>query len=247
MMRPLALALVLLGCSCLVPVVDRPDGGDAGANDAGGNGGGAGGGVGGGSGGGGSTGGVGASCTDDAGCSGGLMCDHAAPRGYCTRRCADDCDAGICLCVDHGTGAICHDLCLQRCSDDGDCRLGYSCQQDAVAPDGGRGCWANNLRSTWDDESGQPCTNNCNADSCLPGNNNAGFCADTCGFPLDAGVCRAGLTCLRTELTASGTEFCAYGCETDSDCPPVFSCKVELGLNGMELDGGRRACTSRRP
>lgn len=251
----LAALLWLAGCNCFQPVPELDGGGGGGAGGTGGGiGGGAGGGVGGAGGGTALAGGLGAACGADAGCAAPLGCDSVPPRGYCNTGCGGaGCGSdGICLCVDHAGGALCQNLCLRRCAHDGECRQGYSCQQDLRFPDGGRGCWANNLRAAWDGLSAQPCTGagSCTGGSCLLGNGPSapGFCATICGGNpnfQDAGACRPGPSCLKTEQTASGAYFCAYACESSVDCPVGFECGPELADDGTVKDGGRRGCTSR--
>ncbi len=68
---------------------------------------------------------VGDSCTEDADCGTGLVCDASQPDGYCTRSSCkyDGCpDDGLCIAFNEDTSA-----CVKPCLEDEDCRPEYMC------------------------------------------------------------------------------------------------------------------------
>jgi hypothetical protein len=68
---------------------------------------------------------IGDSCSSDSQCPSGSYCDRTMPGGYCTTmNCRpDDCPDGS-VCAEFPNG---ESYCMDRCSDDGDCRDDYQC------------------------------------------------------------------------------------------------------------------------
>lgn len=76
---------------------------------------------------------VGDSCSTNADCGSGRICDRSQPGGYCTQSACDryDCPSEA-VCIDFGNQSR---YCMQRCGAFAFCREGYVCVLDFPKPD----------------------------------------------------------------------------------------------------------------
>lgn len=139
--------------------------------------------------------GLGKACESAAACDADLICRTDFPGGYCSADCVSDadCEAGLCV----------NDTCLAACSNDGDCRDGYSC----VHGDTDRACAPPALGFHG---LGDSCVGDADCDgelTCLEVSDDGRQCTETCTSVLNCGIgadCIGGL-CRRT-------------CGDDDDC-----------------------------
>lgn len=76
---------------------------------------------------------VGDSCTTNADCGSGRICDRSQPDGYCTQAACDRIDCpDEAVCVDFGNQTR---YCMQKCGAFAFCRDGYVCVLDFPKPD----------------------------------------------------------------------------------------------------------------
>jgi hypothetical protein len=132
--------------------------------------------------------------------------------GSCTARCDDAVDPDSC-----GAAATCVDtVCFPRCTEEADCRTGYTCQDTYVlSPSpGGRVCVPRDP-STAD---GTPCQRNfeCGPVSGCFSNGVHGYCQALCFADSDCGS--DGLCYRLPQLDADEPGFCVQRCEYAQDC-----------------------------
>jgi hypothetical protein len=81
------------------------------------------------------TGDVGAACSENSDCQGGLYCETDLPAGYCTLSCVGGaaCPAGSrCFCLGNDPDNCAYEICLKDCAGPAECRAsdGYVCDVD---------------------------------------------------------------------------------------------------------------------
>lgn len=175
---------------------------------------------------------LGAPCTTDADCQGGL-CLTSMPNGYCTNVCesSSDCDAGLCF----GLQSLDDQVCLLACDANGDCRVsdGYECDSDNTCfPGSGGGTGNTGSAGSGSSPIGGACNeaNDC-ADAgarCIPPGNQPGdFIDGYCYLPgcSESSPCPAGSTCFTLE---DDTTACFPDCSDRSDCRSGYAC-IEAG------------------
>jgi hypothetical protein len=177
-----------------------------------------------------SAGSLGAPCSGDSECDGGICLD-GMPGGYCSNNCTahTECDGGLCFSLQ----GIDNDVCLLECASNRECRVadGYGCDSDNTCfPDGSGGGTGGSTGSMGGGASsiGGPCTaaSDC-ADAgaqCIPGGAEPGdFIDGFCYLPgcSESTACPSGSTCFTLEDESTA---CLPDCNTSDDCRSGYAC-----------------------
>jgi len=185
---------------------------------------------------------------------------HGFPGGYCSEWCdlaASDC-AGDAVCADIGLKSA-HGVCLDGCTTDSECRVGYSCvdkgysskvcvlgpeadctnagddDQDSLTDCEDPDCQSKAECVPGPKAAGQPCAA---ANECFAGQNDPvcidelywGWPGGYCSEFCDFnGACGPGSICGNWINFPSGAGTCLRTCLTDSQCRPGYSC-LDIGL-----------------
>ncbi|MBU0550293.1 hypothetical protein KKF91_21015 [Myxococcota bacterium] len=187
---------------------------------------------------------VGSACVRDEGCDGGI-CVAEWPLGYCTRACQDDSscpEAARCLNISQ------RPMCLARCGGlDGDCRVGYLCNDAQVCVPDCRAAGANCAAPLVCDEAsgrcieqtiqtpntGAPCASTADcAGFCIPEVTPDGiptywpdgYCTQSC---LNDAVCGGGSVCRPQPGGALCLQACGLG--GGGGCRAGYICEPQLG------------------
>jgi hypothetical protein len=181
--------------------------------------------------------------------------EHGFPGGYCSEWCdlaVPDC-AGDAVCADIGLKSK-HGVCLDGCSTDSECRVGYSCVDKgfsskvcALGPEADCTNAADDDKDSFTDcedsdcqskaecvpgskATGLPCTA---SNECYAGQNdpiciddvNAGWPGGYCSEFCNVNeACGPGSICAQWFALPSGASTCLRVCLTDSQCRPGYFC-----------------------